>query len=114
VILEAQVESLMPKPVAAPPSEQSVVKTRQTFWEIWSIVNGRRGAHPICAPSLVRAQEEAAYVARGDLLDNFGHRAPAKPIFELTDGETLDDAIRHGDGLYITKKTIDGSCQLNF
>ena len=24
------------------------------------------------------------------------------------------DAIRHGDGLYITKKTIDGSCQLNF
>jgi hypothetical protein len=95
--LEAQVEKLTPKP-AAPPAEQSIVKVSQTFWEIWSIVNGRRGAHPICAPSLVRAQEEAAYVARGDLLDQSGRRAPSRPIYELEPDESLDDAARHGGG----------------
>lgn len=48
------------------------------------------------------------------LLDDQGHRAPSKPIFELEDGESLDDAAQHGDGLYIAKKTVDGDHHLNF
>jgi hypothetical protein len=84
----------------------------QSYWEVWSICNGRRGAHPICAPSLKKAQEEAAHAARGALLDYNGNRAPSRPIYELADDETLDDAV--GDGLYITKRTVDRNCQLNF
>ena len=46
------------------------------------------------------------------MLDYEGHRAPSRPIYELADGETLDGAVN--DGLYITKKTVDGNHQLNF
>jgi hypothetical protein len=70
-------------------------------------------ANPTVAPPLVQAPRPAER-RDGDLLDNRGHRAPSKPIFELEDGESLDDAIRHDDGLYITKKTVDGSHQLHF
>jgi len=96
----------------APPPEQNPIRVPRTYWEIWSIVNGRRGAHPICAPSLVKAQEEAAYLERGNLLAD-GHRAPSRPIFELELGESLDDIVA-GDGLYITRRTVDGSASLNF
>jgi hypothetical protein len=88
---------------------------RQTFYEIWSVCNGKRGGSPTCAPSLLRAQELASDLARGNLIDHLGHRAPAKSIFELEDGESLDDAIKHvGDGLFISRRTIDGSQTLNF
>jgi hypothetical protein len=111
-ILEAQVAKLTPR---QPEPERPAVKVTQSFWEIWSVCNGRRGGHPTCAPSLVRAQQEASYLARGDLLDNSGRRAPSKPIYELEPDEDLDDAIqRVGDGLFISKKTVDGSQTLNF
>jgi hypothetical protein len=63
---------------------------------------------------MIRAREEASLLARGNLLDNSGRREPARPIFELESHESLDDALGHGDGLYITKKTVDGSTTLNF
>jgi hypothetical protein len=94
------------------PPEQNRTKVSQTFYEVWSIGNGRHGAHPICPPSLKKAQEEAAHAARGALLDYNGNRAPSRPIYELADDEALDDAV--GDGLYITKETVDGNHQLNF
>jgi hypothetical protein len=109
--LEEQVARLMPKP-PMPQLEQNRISVQQSFYEIWSIVNGRRGSHPIIAPSLKRAQEEAAFVARGHLLDDFGHRAPSRPIYELADGESLDDVTT--DGLFIARRTVDGDHQVRF
>lgn len=109
--LEAQVAKLMPKPVVPPP-EQNSIKVSQTYWEIWTVCNGRRAPTPIIAASLKRAQEEAAFVARGHLLDYEGHRAPSRPIYELAPDESLDNVA--GDGLYITKKTLDGDHMVHF
>jgi hypothetical protein len=44
-ILEKRVEELTPKPVAPEPKQNHVLARSQTFWEVWSIINGRRGAY---------------------------------------------------------------------
>ena len=100
--LEAKIAKLTPEPEPV----QNPVQTTRTHWEIWCVKDGHRGAFATEAPSLVRAREMASDLARGDLLNYNGDRKPSKPIFELESDETLEDAVKHGDGLYILKKTV--------
>jgi hypothetical protein len=69
-----------------------------THFEIARFINGKFVGQPLPCASLREAQEEALYLARGNLLDDKGTRAPGLPIFELDDGEEPDE-----DGLYIRR-----------
>jgi len=74
-----------------------------TTFEIWAIADGRIGNSPVdVCVSLTAAEKEAAYRARGDLLDTFQNRKPSRLIFILADGEVLRPDM--ADGLYIKKK----------
>ena len=65
----------------------------RTHYEIHRYRNGKFVGHPIPVASLREAQEEAAYMARGNMLDDKGNRAPGVPVFELDEGEPEEDGL---------------------
>jgi hypothetical protein len=68
---------------------------QRTHFEICRFINGKLQGQPIPCATLKEAQEEAAYMGRGDLLDDKGNRAPGLPVFE---GEEPEE-----NGLYIRR-----------
>ena len=72
---------------------------QRTHFEICRYSGGRLQGQPIPCSTLRQAQEEATDMARGNLLDDRGNRAPGLPVYELDVDEapTRDDP----EGLYI-------------
>lgn len=76
----------------------SAPSVTRTHFEIHRYRAGEFVGHPIPCATLKEAQEEAAHMARGNLLDDKGNRARGVPVFELDDGEQPEE-----DGLYILR-----------
>jgi hypothetical protein len=74
----------------------------RTSFEICRFINGKLQGQPIPCATLKEAQEEANWLARGDLLDDKGTRAPGLPTFELDEGE---EPGADEDGLFIRPVT---------
>jgi hypothetical protein len=60
---------------------------QRTHYEIIRYSGGAPIGQPIPCSTLQEAREEATWLARGDLLDDKGTRAPGLPTFELDEGE---------------------------
>jgi hypothetical protein len=73
----------------------------RTHFEICRYSGGKLVGQPLPVATLREAQEESAYMARGNLIDERGNREPSMPVFELDDGEEpgQDDP----EGLYIKR-----------
>jgi hypothetical protein len=73
---------------------------QRTHFEICRFIGGKLVGQPIPIGSLQEAKEEAVWLARGDLLDDRGNRAPSLPVYELdVDEEPGPDE----DGLFIRR-----------
>jgi hypothetical protein len=76
---------------------------QRTSYEICRFISGKLQGQPIPVATLQEAKEEAQLMARGNLLDNKGTRAPSLPVYELD----VDEALGHDApaGLYIKAVT---------
>lgn len=72
---------------------------QRTHYEISRFRDGKLIGSPLPCATLQEAREEATWIARGDLVDDKGNRAPSLLVYELDEGEmpTRDDP----EALYI-------------
>jgi hypothetical protein len=85
---------------------------KTTSWEVWCRAGGRLASFPAdIAPSSETARQSAEWLARGNMI-SATEREPPRAIYELEEGERLEDVIE--DGLIIFKRISRREAMMNY